>query len=670
MQLPTPLTRSLRCATASTLVASGLFGLGSLTSASPAGAVPVGAAVTHPTLTIPAGAQVVTLSATGGGGGIMPGSSSGGANSGGCGLSETFMVTPGDTYSGVVGQAGASLPAGDSGGAGGAGWTRGGDGGDGGYDGGSSTGNGGDGMSGAGGGGSTAIIHGSTPLMVAAGGGGTSGQWVQGGDGCQSGTLDGGGGDMNVTGTPASGAIGTTGGAGGSDLDSNGNGGGNYPNGSGGNGGSGGQYGWGGGGGGGGWAGGGGGGGDYHSGSSGGAGSSYLAGPSSVGYPVANISDSQNGGNWGSVTVTLVTLSGISSTTGSQGTAYSGQIQGFVGTQYFDGTPYCTGWPGFANCPARIGGGTLGSGNILTSGGNRAKFTISPSLPAGLSLNASTGVISGTPTYGSNKDYTVTGQIVAANDATKVFARSTGSFHLSISGDQPAFTCSTPLFVNEVKGQGQADFSSNLTTWNSPAWTSKGLKDLGIDPANGQYFALRQRAGVTYLLRGAAGSSIFGAPVVLGAITGLPANVKLGGGDVDASTGSYYVNSTTGLYVINTTTRAATAVSQVPANWRFGKDIAVFGGYVWTVTKTKVAGFKLADSSPVVIPLAKSARGAAGAIFAVGDGNSFAWIRSGTGTILQITHLTDSLTPTVVSIGAGPSTPPVRGLDGAGACFD
>lgn len=64
-------------------------------------------------------------------------------------------------------------------------------------------------------------------------------------------------------------------------------------------------------------------------------------------------------------------------------------------------------------------------------GGTATSFTISPALPAGLTLNASTGVISGTPTVISgNTNYTVTAGNTAGN--------TTASFSLLVRVDPPA----------------------------------------------------------------------------------------------------------------------------------------------------------------------------------------------------------------------------------------
>ncbi|MBP6740956.1 MAG: putative Ig domain-containing protein, partial [Leptospiraceae bacterium] len=55
------------------------------------------------------------------------------------------------------------------------------------------------------------------------------------------------------------------------------------------------------------------------------------------------------------------------------------------------------------------------------SGGTVSSFSISPSLPTGLTLNGSTGAITGTPMGSAvNQDYTITGKTQVADVTTTI----------------------------------------------------------------------------------------------------------------------------------------------------------------------------------------------------------------------------------------------------------
>ena len=656
-------------------MASGFVGLGvasSVISAAPAGAVGSGATNFTPSYTVPAGTEVISLGAIGGGGGWNGSGQTGrGTQSSGCALGQTMVVTPGDTFTAVVGRGGGYYPFGDAGTSGGAGWTRGGNGGAGGDYNFSSQSNGGDGAGGGGGGGSTAILKSGTPIMVAGGGGGMSGNWDAGGDGCFDGSLNGDDGDSNISSTLPGGGHGTTGGQGGYGTDASGGAGGDYPNGNGGDGGNGGSYNWGGGGGGGGWAGGGGGGGDWHSGGGGAAGSSYATG-STAGYPALSASKAWNSGGNGNATVSSIDITGVSVTSGTAGTAYSGQITGYAGSRYLDGVSVCAGvtdppWnPG--NCVKR-NGGTLGTANLLAQGFTKLSISVSPKLPAGLSLNAQTGAITGTPSWGSNATYAVTATLVGSSDSSKVYARSTGSFSLAITGDPAPFTCNSAIAAGLVMGQLYINPSGDLTTWSQGGWHMTKLKNLGINTTTATAYAVVQKYSRVSLWRMTVASGTLSTPDSIGDISGLPSGVRLIGGDVDSSTGTYYLSSKTRVFAVDTSTRVATELTTVPSGWVLGRDIAVFGGSVWTVTPRKLEGFNISTGASTAVSLPKSMRGPSATIVQIGDDNSLAWIRNTSGTIFQATHLTDGAAVTFSNVGSGPVSPPDRVGDGAGGCL-
>src|SRR5207244_3961026 len=84
------------------------------------------------------------------------------------------------------------------------------------------------------------------------------------------------------------------------------------------------------------------------------------------------------------------------------------------------------------NGPASLPGGTVGvsypSTTVTATGGSAPIAWTAASLPTGLSINASTGAITGTPTSATGSPFSVT---VTATDSTSVTA--TKTYSLSIT---------------------------------------------------------------------------------------------------------------------------------------------------------------------------------------------------------------------------------------------
>jgi hypothetical protein len=186
------------------------------------------------TFTVPAGVTQITVKAwgAGGGGGGNDDTVAGGSGGGGAFVNAVLSVTPGQTFStvvGVGGLAGASDRAGTGSGAGGGAGSGGAAGGQ--------PGTQGDSGAGGGGGGGTFLYNSSNVIvLVAGGGGGGGGGGLKGGEGGAAGAGDltggGGGGGQSVTSgvyTPGSGA--TPGNSGDADRGTAGNGGGPRANG-------------------------------------------------------------------------------------------------------------------------------------------------------------------------------------------------------------------------------------------------------------------------------------------------------------------------------------------------------------------------------------------------------------------------------------------------------
>ncbi|MGZ3944179.1 MAG: putative Ig domain-containing protein, partial [Mucilaginibacter sp.] len=128
--------------------------------------------------------------------------------------------------------------------------------------------------------------------------------------------------------------------------------------------------------------------------------------------------------------------------------------------------------------------------NPTSTGGAVATYSVSPALPAGLSIDATTGIISGTPTAAiAAADYTVTATnatgtdtfivnitvdkavlTATANDQTKVYGAANPSLTISYSG-----------FVN---GDTQAAINT-LPTASTTATTASGVNSYAITAAGG-----------------------------------------------------------------------------------------------------------------------------------------------------------------------------------------
>jgi hypothetical protein len=342
------------------------------------------------TLALPAGVAVVSAVASGGAGGGAYGVQNGGQ---GCLVTASVAV---DTQSlhGFVGANGTSVdsvtfPAGGAG------------------DGGTWSGAGGDGVpyrsvggSAAGGGGSaSALFDGATSTVIAAGGGGGAYQNV-GGGACSSNTANGGDG-AGVT----AGSYSFYGGQGATSLTLATGNGQNYASGGRGGAGLSGMRPVSGGGGGGGAAGGGGGLGNMYTG--GGAGLSYVTSSNANALASPTYAPSTQSP---SLTVNWISFAG-----------WTGSSDLKIGTFY-----------------AESDVATFG-GQIAVTGSN-ANWSISPSLPLGLFLDAQTGVVSGTPTaISSSQPYTLTAQYLSGSS---VVAESSASISLQVSDSTTSTTSS------------------------------------------------------------------------------------------------------------------------------------------------------------------------------------------------------------------------------------
>ena len=381
------------------LAFTGLIGIGTA-SATPNGSMTFSNSGPA-SFSVPAGVQVIQAIASGGAGGAGT-PTSGGL---GCEVTGSISVNAGDTLSLFVGQNGTA-------GTGGAPGT-GGHGGNG--DNGSWSGAGGDGSgstnagAGGGGGSATALFDGTTSTIIAAGGaGGGNSSPGDGGSGCAANTSHGGNSLHSSRGGVGATTLSAGGASGGGAADA----GNSYTQG--------GAGGHGGGGGGGGASGGGGGfigtNGDQGE-VSGGAGLSYVQTTNAGNLNDATYSPTSS---TPSITINYVAIDAVS-------------LPGAIVGSLYD----------------QILSATFGGQIALT--GTNARWSVTPPLPAGLTLNSTTGVISGTPTANATSTtYTVTaaelyncvscgsGFIIAQSSATATFAVTGGPTTTSPSAKSTA----------------------------------------------------------------------------------------------------------------------------------------------------------------------------------------------------------------------------------------
>jgi Putative Ig domain len=92
-----------------------------------------------------------------------------------------------------------------------------------------------------------------------------------------------------------------------------------------------------------------------------------------------------------------------------------------------------------------------------SSGGNTASYSVAPTLPAGLDLNSSTGIISGTPSAAAvttNYAVTATNSGGSAKVTLTITVNDTAPSNLTYAANPAVYTLKTPIQPNKPSNSG------------------------------------------------------------------------------------------------------------------------------------------------------------------------------------------------------------------------
>jgi hypothetical protein len=148
-----------------------------------------------------------------------------------------------------------------------------------------------------------------------------------------------------------------------------------------------------------------------------------------------------------------------------------------------------------------------------TVNGNISSYTVAPALPSGLTLNSTTGIISGTPT-------TVAAQATYVVTASNASGSTTASLQITVNPAAPSSLAYPQTTINAAVGKTIApdfpSFAGSVTSFSVSPGLPAGLK---FDPSSGAIFgtptAITPQATYTVTVSNAGGSATTSVSIVV-----------------------------------------------------------------------------------------------------------------------------------------------------------
>src|SRR5579871_1751761 len=273
--------------------------------------------------------------------------------------------------------------------------------------------------------------------------------------------------------------------------------------------------------------------------------------------------------------------------------------------------------------------GAPGTFTVTATGFPAPTFNETGALPSGVTLNSTTGVLSGTPAAGTGKTYpiTITAQNGVCSNASQSFTLTVDQAPAITSGNSTNFTVSTP-----------GTFTVTATGFPAPTFSETGSLPSGV--------TLNSATGV---LSGTPGSGTQGSyPISITAQNGVGVNATQSFTlNVDLSPAITSGGSTTftvgtpGTFTVTATGFPAPTFSEtgaLPSGVTLNSTTGVLSGtpaagtgkaYPITITAQNGIGSNASQSFTLTVDQAPAITSASSTTFAVGSGNSFTVTASG-----------------------------------------